>query len=173
MPATLDATYERVLDAIEYEYFEEARTALQWLVFSNAPLTVAELAAACSIRLDDVKGPSFQEGGHDALIVLFGIISSFILIGTSSNNFQESNSRYSVFESVGFGPSEDKYDPKCYSQHVRLAHFSVKEYLVSSRLQQSNRRRSRYAERSKTPKYTSIQARAVAHISSVLQRSPT
>jgi hypothetical protein len=42
----------------------------------------------------------------------------------------------------------EKYPTRCYAQRVRLAHFSVKEYLVSGRLQQSyDARLSRFAFR--------------------------
>jgi hypothetical protein len=55
MPKGLDKTYERVLDAIDDMYFDEARTALEWLAFSVELVTVAELAEACSISIDDVN----------------------------------------------------------------------------------------------------------------------
>ena len=51
MPRTLDKTYERVLSAIYEEYSDEVKSALYWLAFSARPITVAELAEACSIRI--------------------------------------------------------------------------------------------------------------------------
>ena len=41
------------MDAVEDFYFEEVHAALSWLAFSTRPLTVAELAEACSIRFDN------------------------------------------------------------------------------------------------------------------------
>jgi ankyrin repeat protein len=139
MPTTLDKTYERILGAIDDIYFDEVRTALEWLAFSERPVSVAELAEACSIHLDDSEEPFLEEGGHDALDQLFGVISSLVMVNISAGQDQyESNAEYE--------PLPHKYDIGCYTQYVRLAHFSVKEYLVSNRLQQSHHARlSRYA----------------------------
>jgi len=139
MPRTLDQTYERILAAIDDLYFDEVRTALEWLAFSMTPLSVAELAEACSIRLDDDGVPFLDEGGHDALVGLFGVISSLILVGDSPSKGWRDDHYYAG------EPYPEKYATSCYTERVRLAHFSVKEYLVSSRLQQSDRRLSRYA----------------------------
>jgi ankyrin repeat protein len=139
MPTTLDKTYERILGAIDDIYFDEVRTALEWLAFSERPVSVAELAEACSIHLDDSEEPFLEEGGHDALDQLFGVISSLVMVNISAGQDQ-----YETI--VEYEHLSHKYDIKCYTQHVRLAHFSVKEYLVSNRLQQSHHTRlSRYA----------------------------
>jgi ankyrin repeat protein len=139
MPMTLDKTYERILGAIDDIYFDEVRTALEWLAFSERPVSVAELAEACSIHLDDSEKPFLEEGGHDALDQLFGVISSLVMVNISAGQDQ--------YESIAeYEPLPHKYDIGCYTQYVRLAHFSVKEYLVSNRLQQSHHARlSRYA----------------------------
>jgi ankyrin repeat protein len=141
MPRTLYETYERILGAVPDVYFEEVRAALQWLTYSLEPVSVAQLAEACSIRIDDGKEPFLEAGGHEALIGLFGLISSLILVGEPSSEHENYTTNF-----VG-QPLPEKYDVSCYNQHVRLAHFSVKEYLVSSRLQQSDCQLSRYALR--------------------------
>jgi hypothetical protein len=142
MPKGLDKTYERVLGAIEDIHFGEARTALEWLAFSVEPVTVAQLAEACSISVDDAKVPFLEEGGHDAIVQLFGVISSLVLVdGTSINVFDP-------WRLKGFNEKAlpGKFATTCYTEHVRLAHFSVKEYLISTRLRQSHDTRlSRYA----------------------------
>jgi ankyrin repeat protein len=139
MPTTLDKTYERILGAIDDIYFDEVRTALEWLAFSERPVSVAELAEACSIHLDDSEEPFLEEGGHDALDQLFGVISSLVMVNISAGQDQ--------YDTIAeYEPLPHKYDINCYTQYVRLAHFSVKEYLVSDRLQQSHHARlSRYA----------------------------
>jgi ankyrin repeat protein len=94
---------------------------------------------ACSISVDDAKQPFLEEGGHDAIIQLFGVISSLVLVGEPSNEEDYGSRRRQK-------PLPERYPTMCYTQRVRLAHFSVKEYLVSHRLQQSHDTRlSRYA----------------------------
>ncbi|KAH7079932.1 hypothetical protein BKA63DRAFT_600355 [Paraphoma chrysanthemicola] len=139
MPRTLDKTYERVLTSIDDLYFEEARTALEWLALSTRPLTVAEMAEVCSIRLDNNGEPSLDEGGHVALLGLLGVISSLVLV-------EMPQEKAALHDDNSFGePYPEKYDSSCYRQTIRLAHFSVKEFLVSTRLQQSDAGLSRYA----------------------------
>jgi ankyrin repeat protein len=139
MPKTLDETYERILGAIDDMYFDEVRTALEWLAFGEQSVSVAGLAEACSIHLDDAEEPFLEEGGHDALVQLFGVISSLILVYEPAGEYEHEIDHL-------YEPLPPKYDIKCYTQFVRLAHFSVKEYLVSNRLQRSHHARlSRYA----------------------------
>jgi hypothetical protein len=57
MPKGLDETYKRVLGAIDDMYFEEARTALEWLAFSVEPVTVAQLA-------EHAASPSMMLNSH-------------------------------------------------------------------------------------------------------------
>ncbi|KAL1793099.1 hypothetical protein ACET3X_008081 [Alternaria dauci] len=85
MPRTLDETYARILSSIDNPYFVEARAALEWLALSMRPLSVAELAEACSIRIDDSQEPFLEEGGYDALVGLLSVLSSLIIIEDQSN----------------------------------------------------------------------------------------
>ncbi|RYN52769.1 hypothetical protein AA0114_g4715 [Alternaria tenuissima] len=147
MPRTLDETYARILSSIDNLYFDEARAALEWLAFSLRPLSVAELAEACSIRVDNFQEPIFEEGGYEALVGLFSVLSSLIVSGDQSD-YDSDYGRYRVFTNNPLGdPLPKKYDTTCYNQTVRLAHFSVKEYLVSNRLCQSHLELSKYALR--------------------------
>jgi hypothetical protein len=147
MPRTLDETYARILSSIDNLYFDEARAALEWLAFSLRPLSVAELAEACSIRVDNFQEPIFEEGGYEALVGLFSVLSSLIVSGDQSD-YDSDYGRYRVFTNNPLGdPLPKKYDTTCYNQTVRLAHFSVKEYLVSNRLRQSHLELSKYALR--------------------------
>ncbi|RYO03908.1 hypothetical protein AA0119_g4603 [Alternaria tenuissima] len=147
MPRTLDETYARILSSIDNLYFDEARAALEWLAFSLRPLSVAELAEACSIRVDNFQEPISEEGGYEALVGLFSVLSSLIVSGDQSD-YDSDYGRYRVFTNNPLGdPLPKKYDTTCYNQTVRLAHFSVKEYLVSNRLRQSHLELSKYALR--------------------------
>jgi hypothetical protein len=104
------------LGAIDETYFDEARTALGWLVFSLRPVTVAELAEACSISLDDAKEPFLGEGGHDAIVQLFGVISSLVLVDEPSNKIYYKSNRWQK-------RLPEKHTTTCYTQRVRPVHF--------------------------------------------------
>ena len=49
LPETLDDTYARILTEIDKSDLQEARSALQWLAFSNRPLRVEEVAEAAVV----------------------------------------------------------------------------------------------------------------------------
>ena len=110
LPSTLDETYERILLNIDGQYKQEAQLALTWLVASRRVLTVEELAEAVSIETD-------SEGLFDP-----------------SNRLFEPNTICSVLS--GLVSIVQRHTPR-ESADVRLAHFSVEEYLVSDRLAKS------------------------------------
>lgn len=110
LPSTLDETYERILLNIDELYKQEAQLALTWLVASRRVLTVEELAEAVSIETD-------SEGLFDP-----------------SNRLFEPNTICSVLS--GLVSIVQSHTPRG-SADIRLAHFSVEEYLVSDRLAQS------------------------------------
>jgi ankyrin repeat protein len=133
MPRTLDETYDRVLSAIDDEYSDEAKTALYWLAFSARPITVAELAEACSIRIVHNAEPRLEDGGYEAITGLLEVISPFVIQGLPSGSRS----------SLARRPWPYKLD-KASDRSVRLAHFSVKEYLTSTRLRDRALQFSKY-----------------------------
>jgi ankyrin repeat protein len=113
LPPTLDKTYERILCAIVEEDAEYAVRALLWLAFSDRPLAVDEVAEA--IAIDVARDPAFdrEEVLEDPLEAL-EICSSLVTISSDSGNGRvQSTGKVAV-----------------------LAHYSVKEYLISDRIQQ-------------------------------------
>ncbi|KAI0534164.1 hypothetical protein GGR58DRAFT_520604 [Xylaria digitata] len=122
MPRGLDETYERMLGAIDEMYHDEVRFALEWLTFSERPLSVAELAEACSIRLDDTNNPSLEEFTDDTLAGLLSVLSPLIL--AEQGPMPEAPDPWRIAY-----PLPMKFSPTRYAQRIRLAHFSVKEYL--------------------------------------------
>jgi ankyrin repeat domain-containing protein 50 len=120
LPKSLDETYDRILLSIDPDFHEYASTALQWLVFAKRPLFLSELAEAAVIRPEatvpfDIEN-RFQSA-DDILHVLSGLVVTQIK-GTLTYNDD--------FYAPGY---DDDTSPI-----VRLAHFSVKEYLTSSRI---------------------------------------
>lgn len=53
LPKTLDETYERILSNIDQQHSNDAHKVLQWLAFSARPVTLAEVAEALAVSLDD------------------------------------------------------------------------------------------------------------------------
>ncbi|KKP04536.1 hypothetical protein THAR02_03362 [Trichoderma harzianum] len=107
LPKGLDQTYERILRMIDPKYQEQIISCLQWLAFSYTPLSVEQLAHIFILRPSDMD--------------------------TSQKIMQRLNQSEQLF---------DSQDVLAYFSGlvleefgiVRLAHFSVKEYLNSSRI---------------------------------------
>lgn len=118
LPATLDETYERILCQIHPRYRDEAFTALRWLCCAERVLSLAELSEACIV--DPAAVPCVDEENWTPAEELLDILSTLVTRGGDSD--EEPKSDYTERQNV--------YD----HDSVRLAHFSVKEYLVSGRI---------------------------------------
>ena len=107
LPKSLDSTYERILLGIENAKRGYAYCLLQCLVVSIRPLRVEELAEVLAIRPDDEEESEYQSDWRpeDARHAVFSACSSLIMI-----------------VNVDGLPV------------VQFSHFSVKEFLISSRL---------------------------------------
>ena len=126
LPRTQDATYERMLVGIDDMYREEALTALRWLAFEYRPLSLEELAEACIVNPSGNGNVETEDRGapEDILEILSGLVvveseDWAARIGFSDNKKLRA-------ETLRRG-----------ERRIRLAHFSVKEYLVSRRIQDS------------------------------------
>ncbi|MCJ1264868.1 hypothetical protein MMC22_004743 [Lobaria immixta] len=113
LPKTLDDFYARSLRGIDESYRQMTLRALQWLTFSKRPLSIEELAEV--VLIDPQATPSFDRTerlfhSHDILRVL----SSLATVHTLK-------------------PWDFHADTRLENQEIRLAHFSVKEYLISKR----------------------------------------
>ena len=114
LPKTLDETYERVLSNIPDDYVEDARRVLQCLICAFEPLDIREVAEIVAI---DTAEPYYHPEGRysnprETLSVCCGLVST-----------RTSKRRCGPFGSSNFEIEE-----------LRFAHFSVKEYLVSDRV---------------------------------------
>ncbi|RJE17605.1 Ankyrin repeat protein [Aspergillus sclerotialis] len=112
---TTDETYKRILCGIAVEYVEDVRRILTLLCFSTRPLTVNELVDAHAVELSepprlDRDGRSYEQ--DDIVDICLGLIE--------------------------IAATED--DNRRTTLVVRIAHFSVQEYLQSDRILQQNSR---------------------------------
>ena len=118
LPESLNETYERVLREIKKPNRDHARRLLQCLVVAIRPLRVDELAEVLAIDFEDAEGiPKLNPSWRweDQEQALLSSCSSLIVI----------------VETDGF-------------RVVQFSHFSVKEFLTSTRLSTSSQDVSRY-----------------------------
>ncbi|USP72913.1 vegetative incompatibility protein HET-E-1 [Curvularia clavata] len=111
LPQTLDQTYDRILSAIREEDCVYAMRILQWLTFSIRPLTAQEVAEVVAIDVAREVAFDHNEVLIDPLEAL-DICSSLVTVTT---NEVEEMSELPV-------------------RIIALAHYSVREYLVSDRI---------------------------------------
>ena len=128
LPETLDETYERALREIKRANWELAHRLFQSVAEAARPLRVEELAEFLAFDFDAGSTPRFDEGWHleDPIHAVQSACPSFL----------------SVIDIGGH-------------QIIQFSHFSVKEFLTSSRLSESNHEISRYHV-SMTPAHTLV-----------------
>ncbi|KAI4248958.1 MAG: hypothetical protein L6R42_009138, partial [Xanthoria sp. 1 TBL-2021] len=112
LPKTLDDTYARILCAIKEEHIKYVLSLLQWLVSSARPLRLEELAEVIAIDIDsnprfDVERRFLEK--RDALKICSSLVTTVDVV----------NDQFSGGET---------------HTELKLAHFSVKEYLLSDRI---------------------------------------
>ncbi|KAL8723696.1 MAG: hypothetical protein Q9181_007223 [Wetmoreana brouardii] len=110
LPKSLDETYCRILCNIPEEHTDDVYKMLQWLTYSVRPLAIAELAEVVAVNVDGNPWFDCGERFPDPTEIL-SILSSLVTTEDLKTNFQT-------------------------VKIIRLAHFSVQEYLVSDRILQ-------------------------------------
>ncbi|CAI6094263.1 unnamed protein product [Clonostachys chloroleuca] len=133
MPETLDETYERILGSVPDVHRELVQSALKWLAFSSRPLLLEELAEAVVLRPGhgDFNPASSRLFTAKAIVDLCGVLVAQTTIDPHKENLQWLRKKGEV-DAHG---RQNFYDKM--ATVVSLSHYSVKEYLVSSRLQES------------------------------------
>jgi len=135
LPPTLDATYERMLSSIEDRYSADALTLLRWLAYAESPLTLSELAEAIIIDLTAGGRVATEDrpGTNDILEILSGLV--VVKRQSDSAEAHEHSSLARWRPQLADEDIEHATDAsQSIDHHVRLAHFSVLEYLQSTRI---------------------------------------
>nr|POE93538.1 isoform 6 of ankyrin repeat and kh domain-containing protein 1 [Quercus suber] len=139
LPPTLDGTYERMLTGIKQMFRQEALVLLRWLAYAESPLSLEELAEA--VIVDPTGGGRVELGERGALEDTLEILSGLVMVQEVDIADESSGELGSESEASVLSESEDNDRSNPYSQpwagkdtKVRLAHFSVKEYLESRRI---------------------------------------
>lgn len=109
-PKTLDDTYARILCSIDEDYRKYALKIFQWLVYSMRPLWIEEIVEV--IAVDPETYPRFDPGRRfpdpeEIVAICPSLITTVICLNRWGNST---------------------------STEIKLAHFSVQEYLVSERV---------------------------------------
>jgi len=115
LPQSLDETYERMLCNIDHGLIEDARRILALLCFAPRPLTVRELIDGIAVEIYHSPGLNRKRRLQDSNDIR-EICLGFIDIG------------------LGADPTDETYYEKKLTSTVRIAHFSVQEYLESDRI---------------------------------------
>ncbi|KAH8748316.1 hypothetical protein F5882DRAFT_311466, partial [Hyaloscypha sp. PMI_1271] len=111
LPDGLDATYDRILQTIKPKYRNKVANVLKWLSFSIRPLFVEELAEI--FILDHERKPPFDEA--DRLNLPESVLNYLPSLITKQKSMSLTERGDDLIE-------------------IRLAHFSIKEYLTSPRM---------------------------------------
>lgn len=116
LPVGLDATYERLLLGLNERFRKQILNVLKWLTSSNRSMTLAELAEIFVLlpESDVVFDETYRLFQPEDFVKY---MSSLVVV-QSVADYQNS-----------FGSG---------SAYVRLAHFTIKEYLMSDRLAESS-----------------------------------
>ena len=128
LPDTLDETYDRTLEEIGKQNWECAHRLFQCVAAASRPLHVAELAEFLAFDFDTDSTPTLQEDWReqDPAHAVRSTCSSLLAIVDVDG-----------------------------SSVIQFAHFSVKEYLTSNRLEESKETLSRF-HISMTPAHTIV-----------------
>jgi ankyrin repeat protein len=141
LPATLDDTYTRVLLDIDDMYHDHALTLLRWLAYARSPPTLGELVDAAVT--DPIHESSIDADNRGDLEDTLNILSGLVTVeeskdaeveGRSETKFSTTDVSIIDHDSADVGSHSRDLTP---DTRVRLAHFSVKEYLESKRILKS------------------------------------
>ena len=134
LPASLYDTYERMLVGIDAEYRKEAVILLKWLAYARSPLSLGELAEVMVINPEDGTVDTDDRGSpEDTLDILSGLVT---IIGNRDETADdEGDDGYNDDIDANNEQSTRQYCRRIDNEtKVRLAHYSVKEYLESKRI---------------------------------------
>src|SRR6266702_5276016 len=136
LPETLDETYERTLLDIPEEKWEHAHRLFQCLIACNRPLRVKELAEVLAIKFDAEGTANLQTEWRleEAEEAVLSTCSTLIMVVDNDDYNYDYNYDY----------NHDYNHDDIGSRIVQFSHFSVKEFLTSSRLTGSRQNISRY-----------------------------
>ena len=150
LPESLDETYERILKEMKKPNRRLAQRVLRCLVVAVRPLRVAELAEVLAVDFDDTEGiakskPDWRWDDEEQALVsacssLIAIVGAGDVVAGGGNSGSGASDGDSRAENDNGNPDVEGGD----SRVVQFSHFSVKEFLTSSRLSTASGEVSNY-----------------------------
>ena len=140
LPESLDETYERILKEMKKPNRRLAQRVLLCLVVAVRPFRVAELAEVLAVDFDDTERiprskPDWRWNNQEQALVsacssLISILGAGDVVAGSGN----SGPRAADSDTKAESDHRDSHGGAGDSRIVQFSHFSVKEFLTSSRL---------------------------------------
>jgi hypothetical protein len=131
-----------MLLGIEEMYHQQALILLQWLAYARSPPTLGELVEAAVIDLVEESSIDVKNRGsfEDTLNILSGLVATQERQAPDNQSGSETETSVSDVSSMASGRTDITHHRRSLSSQtrVRLAHFSVKEYLESKRIVKSD-----------------------------------
>lgn len=131
LPVTLDETYDRILSNIDPCYQTEVHQILQWLTCSLRPLTLQEVAELIAIDMTQDQPFDFEKRTSYIEDVMEICGSLITCLDTDDESFDR-------YDDTSEDESNGEATKNSSKRIVRLAHCSVKEYMVSKRIRSSS-----------------------------------
>lgn len=129
LPMTLDETYARILTNLPHEHEHHTRRLLQFLTFSERPLTIKE--AVDAIAVDTDNKPRFDPKNRMPVPEeIVSYCSSLVVLTVRALKEREFHQLMGYYPDFAYGETEETI------QELQLAHLSVKDYLLSERVPQ-------------------------------------
>lgn len=145
LPKTLNQTYERILLNIDEEHAAYAKRFMNWLAYSARPLRLKELAEIVTVevleepRVDPLRRLPDPE---DVLTICSSLVTvkqlgfmPLIQVAVSEDRATpQTAAPDTINDEVEDSLDEIAQEDKPYYFEVNLAHFSVREYLISTNI---------------------------------------
>lgn len=140
LPVGLDAKYERLLQKVDPRFHLQVASSLRWLAFSKRVLHLEELADVFILRPDRQAALDEAERFFEPRHVLKYFSSLVVtqdakLHGSDSDSDSDSDSELDA--ALFAYESDEDHGHVGSGISVRLAHYSIREYLVSERITQT------------------------------------
>ena len=121
-PKDVGEIYERILNQIPEHQCKYVLQALQWLAFSECPLTLQGLAAAPKVDIEG-SAPVKDDNEVPVLRAVLNMCSSLVTI--TPRCFDEDDGYFQL--------TQQRFNKDVV--HIQLAHLSVRNYLTSEQIQ--------------------------------------
>ena len=137
LPKTLDDTYERIFYNLDQDRREDVLKILHWLCFSERPMKLDEMVEVLAI--DSTDKPCFRPEKRlldpSSILTICSTLVSVTNSAAKDTDFSLGEPDSDTMSYTNSGMEDTEIET---IETLRLAHFSVKEYLTSDRIKASS-----------------------------------